>query len=467
MRLFLITVLALSGCVLAKATTCGSKSGGPQDNPVATLYGNKSYPWTNNMVNWSCVYNVKDYGGSFESAQKAAVSNGGGVVYYPAGTYSFTSNLVIESNIVIRGVPTTDMAKKGTNPGPLAPKTIFKCTFGKHIGIFNSDPKGANFGIVNVELDGCAVMFWPGLKSSSTNLKTYWYDAEDIIGMGQNKIVVGNKIHDVTYEHPDPSVNSDIIWPWSFSTAIAIYSDNNTLVANNLISKSKTEMKTTVTLSGDKMTVPYLVDNRYGIDVNQILLGGVAGKYLGHQCPKDWGTLTPSCFPWNFRHGLVIRDNYVYQNGRVGVSFSGMGDGKTVGSGTRVYNNHVEVAAGTTCWSHDGVKKMTGHDTNENRGYDQKGYGNNLTLNTGHINRQKAADTSYETVDGEGILQQTISGNDGLRNLWYKNDLHGGSTGYLVFYKLYNVEYNHLIVSNMALLNNTILTIIIVNYHIA
>ena len=155
MRVFLTTTLALlvSGCVLAKATTYGSKSGGPQDNPVATLYSNKSYPWTNNMVNWNCVYNVKDYGGSFESAQKAAVSNGGGVVYFPAGTYSFTSNLVIESNIVIRGMPTTDMAKKGTNPGPLAPKTIFKCTFGKHIGIFNSDPKGANFGIVNVELD--------------------------------------------------------------------------------------------------------------------------------------------------------------------------------------------------------------------------------------------------------------------------------------------------------------------------
>ena len=117
-----------------------------------------------------------------------AVSNGGGVVYYPAGTYSFTSNLMIQSNIVIRGVPNTDMAKKGTNPGQLAPKTIFKCTqFGKHIGIFNNDPKGTNFGIINVELDGCAVMFWPGLKSSSTNLKTYWYDAEDVIGMGQNK----------------------------------------------------------------------------------------------------------------------------------------------------------------------------------------------------------------------------------------------------------------------------------------
>ena len=164
----------------------------------------------------------------------------------------------------------------------------------------------------------------------------------------------------------------------------------------------------------------------------------LVNTYIGHQCPKDWGTMTSSCFPWNFRHGLVIRDNYVYQNGRVGVSWSGMGDGKTIGSGTVIYNNHVEMAAGTTCWSHDGVKKMTGHDTNENRGYDQKGYGSKMTLNTRHINRQKAANTPYLTVDGEGVLQQSEKGNDGLHNLWYKNNLYGGSTG---FYNPYNVEY--------------------------
>ena len=139
MRAFLTALsLLVTGCVLARGTTCGSKSGGPQDSPIATLYDNKSYPWTNNMVNWSCVYNVKDYGGSFESAQKAAcckqwrgrslLSGWHILLYY--------SNLMIQSNIVIRGVPTTDMAKKRTNPGQLAPKTIFKCTFGKHIGIF-------------------------------------------------------------------------------------------------------------------------------------------------------------------------------------------------------------------------------------------------------------------------------------------------------------------------------------------
>ncbi len=113
--------------------TCGSKSSGPMDNSIATLYGNGTYPWADSMVNWSCVYNVKDYGGSFESAQKAATySNGGGVVYFPPGTYSFKENIQIESNVVIRGEPTTEMAKKGTSPGSLAPKTIFKCTFHEH-----------------------------------------------------------------------------------------------------------------------------------------------------------------------------------------------------------------------------------------------------------------------------------------------------------------------------------------------
>lgn len=427
--------------------SCGSKSSGPHDNPIATLYGSGTYSWADTIVNWGCVYNIKDYKGSFEETQKAATSDGGGVVYFPAGSYTFSANIMIESNVVIRGEPTTDMAKKDTNPGSLSPKTIFKCNIGEHIGIFNSDPKGTNFGIVNVELDGCAVMFWPGLKTSTKGLK-FWWTAEDVIGMGQNKIVVGNKIHDVTYKHPDPdNTTSNIIWPWRFGAAIACYGDSNVLVANNLISKSTTTMKTTLTLDGKKLTVPYLVDNRYGIDVNQILLGGVIGKYMGNQCPPQPGTLTPSCAPWYFRRGLIIRDNYVYMNGRVGISWSGGGDGKTVGSGTLVYNNHVEVAAGTTCWTLDGKKKMKGYDTNENRGYDQKGYENNVTMNTGHINRQKAADTSYMTVDGEGILMQAIGGNDGLRNLWYKNNLLGGSTGYIVYYKLFNVEDNQIIVS--------------------
>ena len=449
-KFLLLIHFVLIACIHG-TSSCGSKSRGPLDNPVARMYGNSTYPWADQMVNWSCVYNVKDYGGSFEAAQKAVMRNkGGGVVFFPAGTYKFTSKINIESHVVIRGEPTDGRAKKGTNPGSLSLKTIFQCTFGEHLGIFNNDPKAMNIGIVNVELNGCAVMFWPGLKTvSHYNMKSYWFEATDVIGMGWNKLVLSNEIHDVTFQHPDPDSKSGNIWPWAFSTAIASYSDNNTLVANNLISKSTTSKQVDIELDGSKLSVQYPVDNRYGIDVNQILLGGVIGKYSGNQCPSGPGKLVPSCAPWYFRHRLVIRDNYVYMNGRVGISWSGGGDGKTVGSGTLLYNNHVEVASGTTCWSVDGTHKTKGSSTNENRGYNQQGYASNLTMNTGHIYRQKASDSGYLTVDGEGILHQASNGNDGFRNLWYKNDLSGGSSGYIAYYNLFNVEYNQLIVSTL------------------
>jgi hypothetical protein len=41
-----------------KATaTCGSLSSGPKDNPIASVYGENNYAWTNN-IKWNCVYST-------------------------------------------------------------------------------------------------------------------------------------------------------------------------------------------------------------------------------------------------------------------------------------------------------------------------------------------------------------------------------------------------------------------------
>jgi hypothetical protein len=146
----------------------------------------------------------------------------------------------------------------------------------------------------------------------------------------------------------------------------------------------------------------------------------------------------------------VIRENYVYQNGRVGVSWAGGGDGKTAGSGTQVVSNHVEVAAGTTCYSVDGKNEAGGSDTNENRFANEAGYASNVTGNTAAINRQTTPG-GYETVDGEGVLHQASNNCDGLRNVWNGNDLTYGTTGYMAFYKLSSPSYN-------VLTNNKILS---------
>ena len=322
----------------------GSKSGGPTDNPVATFYGNFSYIWTHSMVNWSCVFNIKDYHGDLESAQKAAVAAGGGVVYLPAGKYTLKANFEVASGVVLRGEPTgKEVANKGKEPGSLQPKSIVECPDREHMGFFNNDPKAANYGLVNLDLIGCAVMFWPALKTvPDYNLKTYFYEATDVAGMGQNKLVFGNRLQDISYKYPDPSTASGNLWPYRWSTAIAVYTENNTLVGNNLLARSDKSVKTTVKLNVGKpdaktVTVPYAYDNRYGIDVNQVLLGGVIGAYSkSGRCPSSPGTLTPKCAPWYFSPGVVVRDNYVYMNGRVGISWSGGGDGKTLGSGPQV-----------------------------------------------------------------------------------------------------------------------------------
>ena len=396
------------------------------------------------MVNWTCVFSVKDYPGSadasFAAAQTAALAAGGGVVYFPAGSYAFASNLSLASGIVLRGAPDTRPAKAGKAPGTLAPATIFSCPNRAHQGVWNFDPQATNLGVVNIFLDQCAVMLWPGLKTSSYSpmLSSWWFSASDIEGMGSNKLVLGNVVRDVSLGQSLLGKSGNV-YPYVFSIAVGVYTDRNALVANNLLPASTRSEQTTITLNGNtKITVPYMYDNRYGIDVNSILLGAVAGAYAkgaGSKCgtPSAFGGLFPACAPWNFRAGITIRDNYVAQNGRVGISFTGGADAAMCapGSGTQVLNNHVEVKTGTTCYTVNGDKEAGGSDTNENRCFMNSGYCSNITGNTGHSNRQKAGSTPYETVDGEGILHQSENGNNAYGDLYVNNDLSGGGSGYI------------------------------------
>ena len=70
-----------------------------------------------------------------------------------AGSYKFSANLELPSNVVIRGQPTKGSATSGTKPGDLKPETVFECAERQHQGIFNNDPDAKNLGIIGVELD--------------------------------------------------------------------------------------------------------------------------------------------------------------------------------------------------------------------------------------------------------------------------------------------------------------------------
>jgi hypothetical protein len=457
------TLVALSLAALAapaRAAACGSASGGPTDDPVAALYGNSSYPWAH-ALRWTCVYNVRDFAGSaddaFAAAQVAAVAGGGGVVYFPPATYVFARNLSLASNVVIRGAPAAGAAKSGKLPGPLAPTTVFQCPNRAHQGVWNFDAAATNIGVVNVLLDQCAVMFWPGLETRSfaPMMSSWWFSATDVRGMGSNKLVLGNVIRDVSLGQSLLGPKYKNVYPYIFGIALGVYTDKNALVANNLLPASRRNETTSITVDSDKgpvhMTVPYAYDNRYGIDVNTILLGAVASSYCkgpGSKCgtPSAFGGLSPPCAPWNFRTGIVIRDNWVAQNGRVGISFTGGDDAAATcaqGSGTVVLNNHVEVRAGTTCYAINGDSEPKGSDTNENRGFMLSGYCSNVTGNSAHVNRQLAGSSGYETVDGEGLLHQAENGNAGYGDLIVGNDFRGGSSGYVGNWDLESTKHTH------------------------
>lgn len=107
----------------------------PTNNPISEFYnGAEGYPAWTDQIRWNNVYNMAtfDYGGcascagndfeKFKYVRDIAYAAGGGVLYYPAGTYRFSisdapnsEGLMLKKGVVIRGErPATD-ARAVTN----------------------------------------------------------------------------------------------------------------------------------------------------------------------------------------------------------------------------------------------------------------------------------------------------------------------------------------------------------------
>ena len=83
----------------------GSEALTPRNNPSAHL----KLAWTDKLK-WDHVVDVTQVAGTgwaerLDRAQKQLQSQGGGVVYFPAGSYVFTDSIYLENSIVLRGAP--------------------------------------------------------------------------------------------------------------------------------------------------------------------------------------------------------------------------------------------------------------------------------------------------------------------------------------------------------------------------
>ncbi|MGL6135755.1 MAG: glycosyl hydrolase family 28-related protein, partial [Planktothrix sp.] len=151
---------------------CGSPQGGETDNAIATFYGNNTYSWAN-KIPWNCVYNIKDFSGltlgeQFNAARDAAFNQGGGVVYFPSGTYTFNDSIKLKSGVVIRGETPAIKSAKANNYNPPA-KLVFPKyepqlsgegtpneTAFKSIQTLTPD-QDSNMGIINLDINRAAI----------------------------------------------------------------------------------------------------------------------------------------------------------------------------------------------------------------------------------------------------------------------------------------------------------------------
>jgi len=346
------------------------------------LYGPSRFPWTAALP-WGCVYSVADFGGSLAAAQAAALAGGGGVVFLPPGTHALEADFVLASGVLLRGADTgaaRALAPGGRSPGLLAPASRLVCPPGRHLSVRSTDANASGLGVVQLELDGCSVLLWPALTGPQVppafDLKRTWADATGVAGMGSRKLVLSVLAHDVGLDDPNApwhNYTTSNRWPWPYGVAVSVYSDAYALVANTAVVPARHAAgRTTVSLRDPQqpaapprvLTVPYPTDNRYGIDVNNMFIRKPCAAQCGGDQPL--GGWAPHCCPWAFRPGLAVVDNYVFQNGRVGISWSGGanesaggdagGSAPPRGSGAQVIGNHVTVAQDTVCWSHDGVR---------------------------------------------------------------------------------------------------------------
>jgi len=186
----LLTILALS-CRLATAAP-------PTDNPVSTFYnGPEGYPAWTDTIAWKRVIDMSEYSKGktnfekFENARDELAKKGGGVLYYPAGTYDFSAGpfdgpagrgLMLKSGVVIRG-EAPEGRPLAVRDGKLELGTKFVFGFQKKldhdiprdwnlIGLV-PDPKSGiagvkNIGVAWVHITGGVVYFGPALKWGKT-----------------------------------------------------------------------------------------------------------------------------------------------------------------------------------------------------------------------------------------------------------------------------------------------------------
>lgn len=354
----------------------------PTDNPVRSFYGNGAYPvWTEkiawvNVIDMSVYANGNTLFQKFENARDELFAQGGGVLYYPVGTYTFDDapfegptgrGLMLKTGVVIRGArPMTDsIAIDGTMLLPT--KFVFKKKIKKDIN--NNDVYipadwsfiGAmpgtgeqlkdinNCGIAWVHLDGGTIFFGPSFTWGATYATAgAWYSsyastgkwanrvpdgthpfdaytgiggAQQYTGVGSGRLVFGCIIDNAAVTNDsiiDLSKNKSFgYYMYKFGARICVYAQN-AYIANNLLPKS-TQCFKYQQLTG--ITQQDMCGQYFGTSLSTLIFD--YGKTFGIEANKGLLNLADNKDSGFYARGVIVQDNYVYNHGSKGFEVSG------------------------------------------------------------------------------------------------------------------------------------------------
>jgi hypothetical protein len=376
----------------------------PVDNPTAHL----KLDWTQNL-HWENVLDITTIKGTGKYWDKRLVQaqerlkNSGGVVYFPAGEYHFEDHIYLKSGIILRGA--NPMGSTKAHDEKYQPPA--RIEFPRYNPIFTGNGTPTDSAFKGIYLEAPAKAENCGVVNLSINRGHIHFKETEDHQCGGQRIVYGCVLRNAAVADPNIPSSNIMQHPWQRFTArhhaaVDVTGSANILIANNRLPKSGDDnfiMKDfrlkPARNSKDRYDVEFDYDNRPGLYIGHYCVGGPGGS------GNDG---TPDTHPWGFRKGIVIRDNYVFNTGRMCIGFGG--------EGTVCSNNITRIEKDVWRPTVTGAAATHGSSTNDNRAIEMRGWKWTVDGNDFVVHRNWCAEKDYAINDGEGLMHEDHCNSD-------------------------------------------------------
>lgn len=441
----------------------------PVNNPYLDKYSNCP-PWLNE-IRWNNVVDVTAFSNipnpaSWDSAVNAAMDyisgSGGGVVFFPAGTYIMKDTLRIKDRVVLRGATPANLNAKSNQFAPPS-----RLAFPGYVPSFtdNGTPNSTAFRMIYFYGLQNAGLVYLDINRAGIRVTTRT-EGTDVI-YSRNIIIFGVRQNNVAIPQSDIPSGYSYMHGWQrfsyrHATNILVNVTENITITNCRLNDFTNNAVYPIT--NDSYDQPgYVARCRYNgsietpngakcgtlpieQDTTHIMHGERARfSYTDHYGIRVSGKFVdPDTVSKTYRQFIDVIDNYVYTTMRVGIFVTGYG--ATVKGNIREDDNNKRIFLHPT-----GVSLNSNNSaTYENRALNIAGHHILVDSNDMRVYRHRLSYTAYSSVDGEGVLMQTqdMYGSF-MENIVITNNTVNSYIG------LYDLQYpmRNLIISKNNLLN--------------